>query len=411
MPDSAPICPGATLGVLGGGQLGRMFAHVATRMGYRVHVFSMEHNSPAGQVANAETTDDWNDPGAVRDFARACDAITFESENVPLLAVETAMQSTRVCPGPAVLQIAQDRVRERAFLQKHGFPCALHAAVHSPAEIQAARKTIGHDVVVKSARLGYDGRGQVRLGERDDVEAAWNKLNVSSAICEAWITYQCELSVLVARSAAGHVEAFGPIRNDHVNHILDCSTIPADVPQHVANDALELACAVAEAIELVGVLCVEMFLTTNGSLLINELAPRPHNSGHVTIEACSISQFEQQVRALCGLPVLPMHAHSAAAMVNLLGDLWCDGTPDWSSVLHEPGLALHLYGKEQPRPGRKMGHLTVLAPTPTEAAHRALRARQTLLPDKRTMSDRLTKSPPETDPQSSIHPLGLTVAI
>ncbi len=279
------------------------------------------------------------------------------------------------------LAVSQNRLKERAFLDQHGLPCAPHAAVCSATELAAAMERLGVPAVLKSARFGYDGRGQVRIDAPDDSDPAWRTLGVDSALCEAWVDYQCELSVVVARSHSGAIETFGPIENRHVNHVLDLSVAPASVSPAVAIEAIDLARAVALALGLEGLICVEMFLTTDGTLLVNELAPRPHNSAHLTLEACRVSQFEQQLRAVCNLPLQPMTLERPAAMVNLLGDLWQAGCPDWTGVLADPSVNLHLYGKDEPRAGRKMGHLTAVAESSHEAAQRALHARDRLRAD------------------------------
>jgi 5-(carboxyamino)imidazole ribonucleotide synthase len=381
MSNARPILPGATLGVLGGGQLGRMFTMAATRMGYRVLVFSPQRNSPAGQLAHKEIWADYDDDRAIRRFAERCDAVTLEFENVPVRAVEIAAAHSATRPGDEVLAIAQDRLKERLFLDRFGLPSAPHAAVRAAEDVTAAVERLGTPVVLKCARLGYDGRGQVRIDRPDDAEAAWRRLDVDAALCEAWVDYECELSVIVARSAGGDVQTFGPIENDHVNHILDCSVAPAGVPSRIAREAIELARDVANALDLEGLICVEMFLLTDGALLINEMAPRPHNSGHLTIEACHVSQFEQQVRATCNLPLAPMTLRSPAAMVNLLGDLWRGGEPCWDRAPVKPPVNLHLYGKDRPRPGRKMGHLTAVAESSATARQRALEARDAIRRD------------------------------
>jgi 5-(carboxyamino)imidazole ribonucleotide synthase len=360
-----------------------MFAHAATRLGYRVLVFSPEANSPAGQAAREEICAAYDDASAVRRFAERCDAVTLEFENVPVEAVESAGEYAVCRPGPEPLAVAQDRARERAFLDRHGLPTAPHAVVRSADEATAAVDRLGAPVVLKTVRFGYDGRGQARVDRPGDAAVAWESLQTDEALCEAWVDYHCELSVLVARAPGGAIQTFGPIENQHVNHILDCSTVPADVPYGVQAAAIDLARQTAMALSLEGLICVEMFLTTDGDLLINELAPRPHNSGHLTIEASSVSQFEQQVRALCDLPLAPMALRQPAAMVNLLGDLWHNGEPRWADALETPGVALHLYGKEEARPGRKMGHLTAIADSPQEARRLGLQARQRLRPPRR----------------------------
>jgi len=379
------ILPGATLGVFGGGQLGRMFAMAAARMGYRVSVFAPEPDCPAGQVAHEHVQAAYEDEQAVARFAERCGAVTIEFENVPVRALELAGQHAPTRPGPSVLRAAQDRLRERQFLDEHDLPTAAHAFVHCADDARQAVESLGAPVVLKAARFGYDGRGQVRIDEPSQAADAWQTLGIDAALCEAWVDYRCELSVLVARTRGGQTQAFGPIENDHRDHILDVSVVPANVPEKTAAQALHLAHRVASGFALEGLVCVEMFMRADGSLLINELAPRPHNSGHLTIEGCSVSQFEQQVRAMCNLPLRPMRRRGGAAMVNLLGDLWQQGEPDWAAALGMgPGdlpTFLHLYGKGEPRPGRKMGHLTVVddaADTSATARQAALDARAAL---------------------------------
>jgi len=376
---TGPILSGATLGVFGGGQLGRMFAMAATQMGYRTMVFAPEADPPAAQVASLHVRADYRNDDAVRHFAAQCDAVTLEFENVPAETLELAARHTLTRPGPKVLAVAQDRLRERAFLDRHDLPCAAHRPAYSAADAVEAVNRLGIPVVLKTARLGYDGRGQRRVDLVEQAGDAWRALGEQPVLCEGWVHYQCELSVLVARSPDGEMQTFGPIRNEHANHILDVSSVPAGVSTPVARHAVELARRVATAIELEGLICVEMFLTEEGNLLINELAPRPHNSGHLTIEACLVSQFEQQVRAVCNLPLGEMTLRGPTAMVNLLGDLWNGGEPDWAAVLgSDDRLRLHLYGKQSARPGRKMGHMTAVATSADKARSAALRARRRL---------------------------------
>jgi 5-(carboxyamino)imidazole ribonucleotide synthase len=361
MNDQPAIAPGATLGVFGGGQLGRMFAKTAARLGYFVHVFDPLRDCPAAQVAHRHTCAPFGDEDAIRRFARSCDAITVEWENVPVHCLDIAREYAPVRPDGRMLAIAQDRLAERAFLDGLGLETAPHMAVTSADEAAAAAKRIGTPAVLKSARDGYDGRGQVRVDEPADAVRAWKELGVDRALYEGWIEFDLEISVIAARSPRGQIETCGPIENDHCNHILDCSIVPATISSATAQHARELARQIAEATKLEGVICVEMFVLKSGELLINELAPRPHNSGHLTIEACAASQFDQQVRAMCNLPLGDMTVRGGAAMVNLLGDLWNEGEPDWSAAFSHSRAALHLYGKNPPRKGRKMGHLTVLA--------------------------------------------------
>ncbi len=384
-----PILPGARLGVFGGGQLGRMFAQAAARMGYRPAVFSPRADEPAAQVATDHTAGDYGDTAAVRAFARRCAAVTIEFENVPLEALQAAAEEVPARPGPAALRTAQDRLVERRFLDDQGLPTAPHTAAYTVADVHSALERLGTPLIVKTARFGYDGRGQKRVASADDAEETAPLLAATPALCERPVDFQMELSVLVARSPDGSTCTFGPLQNDHRDHILDVSVIPADVTPAVADRAVALARAVADGLALEGQICVEMFLDRDEALLINELAPRPHNSGHLTIEACPASQFEQQTRAMCGLPLGDMTPHRpAAAMANLLGDLWSAGEPSWSRVLDRPGIGLHLYGKREPRAGRKMGHLTALGADPAEAASAVREARTTLENESGRAADR-----------------------
>jgi len=384
------ILPGATLGILGSGQLGRMFAQAAARLGYRVHVYSPNEDSPAGQVANQQTVAAYSDIAALTKFAQSVAVVTLEFENISTAAADTVAQYAPVRPSGHVLHIAQNRLREKRFLEDMGIDCAPFADVTTRAQLAVAINQIGLPAVLKTADSGYDGKGQtvVHASPKGDpkavsaADAAWDRIGRQPAILEGWIDYQCELSVLVARSPSGELAVHGPIANDHENHILDISTFPLAELESCAEAALEIGRKIATALDLVGFACVEFFLTKGGRLLVNEIAPRPHNSGHLTIDASTTSQFEQQVRAICGLPLGSTEPISAAAMVNLLGDLWQTGEPCWRSVLADPHVRLHLYGKAQPRPGRKMGHLTVLADTAEDAAQRAQAARRLLVSSK-----------------------------
>jgi 5-(carboxyamino)imidazole ribonucleotide synthase len=375
---SALVRPGAAVGVLGSGQLGRMFALAARRMGYRVHTFSPEEDTPTGQVADLEVTAPYNDLDAVQRFARGVSVVTFEFENIPLAAADVAASVCPVRPSPSVLQVTQHRLREKEFLQSHSLPVPQFVPVRSLADLKAGLSRLGNPAVLKQAASGYDGKGQARIASEDDAEAAWESIGGPEAILEAYVSFERELSVVAARGSDGAFVAYPTIENVHERHILDVSTAPARVPAGVAAEAERIARAVMEALDVVGVLCVEMFLIADGRLLVNELAPRPHNSGHLTIDAAPASQFEQQVRAVCGLPLGETGLRQPAAMANLLGDLWEEGEPDWPAVLARPGVALHLYGKTEARRGRKMGHLTALGTTPEEARQKVLAAREAL---------------------------------
>lgn len=372
------IGPGSTIGVLGSGQLGRMFAIAARRMGYRVHTLSPDDDTPTGQVADRETQADYEDLDAIRAFAQGVDVVTFEFENIPAAAAAEAERHAPVRPGGSVLYTTQHRLREKLFLSSKGFPLAPFRTVRSLNELTAAVVELGTPAVLKTAGWGYDGKGQFKLRGAGDVEAAWQSVATSEAVLEGFIDFDCEVSVVVARGIDGRLADYGVIANAHVNHILDVSVAPAAVPPDVASEAVAIARAVAEALELVGVLCVEFFVTRQGGLLINELAPRPHNSGHLTFDAAVTSQFEQQLRAICGLPLGATDLVRPAAMANLLGDVWRAGEPDWSAACEFPEVKLHLYGKLAPRPGRKMGHLTALGRSTEEAVAAVLGARRAL---------------------------------
>ena len=374
---SGPLPPGATIGVLGSGQLGRMLVLAARPMGYGVHVFSPEEDSPAGRISNREWSAPYEDLDVARRFAGAVDVVTLEFENIPAGTVEEISSLAPVRPGLRVLQTTQNRLREKEFLREAGFPVAPFRSVPDRLSLDAAIEELGAPAVLKTAGFGYDGKGQTRISFPEDADAAWDGLG-GEAVLEAWVDFEVELSVVAARGLDGDFRHYGAVRNTHDRHILDLTVAPAGVSPEVEGEAVEIAAGVFEELGIVGTACVEFFLTGDGRLLVNEIAPRPHNSGHWTIEGAATSQFEQQLRAVCGLPLGSTHRPEPAAMANLLGDLWNDGEPDWPAALAVPGLSLHLYGKGEPRPGRKMGHITAVAPTPEEAARRVLEARKAL---------------------------------
>jgi 5-(carboxyamino)imidazole ribonucleotide synthase len=381
------ILPGSIVGILGSGQLGRMLALAARRSGYHMHVFSPEANSPAGQVADREFVAAYDDLDAVRDFARSVDVVTYEFENVPLATAETCAAIVPLRPGPEALRVAQNRLREKTFFAENGLPTVPFTAVHSLPDLQAGLTQIGCPAVLKTAVSGYDGKGQVRINHPNEATAAWQEVGEVACILEGWIEFERELSMVAARDLTGRIAHYNLIENSHANHILDVSVAPANVPPQVLAQAEAMVQTVLTELDVVGVLCVEFFLGKDGQLLLNEIAPRPHNSGHLTIEACVTSQFEQQLRTVCGLPVGDTTYLRPAAMANLLGDLWdfqrrgaeaqreksvpsaksMANSPNWTAVLNHPHLKLHLYGKESARPGRKMGHLTALASSAAEA--------------------------------------------
>jgi len=372
------IPPGSTIGVLGSGQLGRMMAIAARRMGYRVHTYSPAEETPTGQVADLEIAADYEDLDAVRAFAMGVDVITFEFENVSTEAAAAAAEIVPVRPNGAALHITQQRSREKAFLADHGFPTTASSTVATVDELAVALGQIGVPAIIKTAAFGYDGKGQHRIESIEDAERLWGIIGHQEAIVERFVDFSHELSVVAARGLDGAFTHFGAIENTHKNHILDVSVSPARIAPHLAGEAVNITRAILEELDYVGVVCVEFFLTRDGALLVNEIAPRPHNSGHLTFDACVTSQFEQQVRAVCGLPLGATTQMRPAAMVNLLGELWTAGEPDWSGALALPEVKLHLYGKTEPRPRRKMGHITALADTVDEALEKALAARELL---------------------------------
>ena len=378
-----PILPGATLGMLGSGQLGRMFTIAARRLGYRVHVLSPDSDTPTGQVADNEIRADYLDLDRVAEFARSVSVVSFEFENVPAETTEVCLKYCPVRPAGSVLFTSQNRLREKTFLRDAGLPVTPFIAVRSAQELSAALQQHGVPAVLKTADWGYDGKGQVVVRSLQDAASAWATLDVPQAILEKFIDFECELSIVAARGLDGQFVSYGPMGNSHSNHILDVSICPAVSPSAVATEAVEISRAVLEKLDVIGVMCVEFFLTKSGQLLINETAPRPHNSGHLTIDAHVTCQFEQQVRAICGLPLGSSELRCPSAMANLLGDVWQGGEPDWISALSHPNLKLHLYGKQEARVGRKMGHLTVLSASVEEAERTARAARAGLARQRR----------------------------
>jgi len=368
------VLPGSTIGVLGSGQLGRMFALSARRMGYRVHTYSPDRDSPTGQIADVEIDAPYEDLDRVREFASAVDAVTFEFENVPAATAETAANFALVRPAGDVLHTTQHRLREKTFLQKHGFPVTRFVAIRCANDIERAMPDFG-PAILKTAGFGYDGKGQYRVNSLDEANAAWDAMARQEAVLEAVVDFAAELSVVGVRSEAGDCAFFAPSANQHVNGILDLSIAPAQFDHGVARTAIGITRGVLEQLNVTGVLCVEFFLARDGRLLVNEVAPRPHNSGHLTIDSCITSQFEQQLRAVCGLPLGSTEMLRPAAMANLLGDIWAHGEPRWDSALALPEIKLHLYGKIEPRAGRKMGHLTATAATGAEAGRIVQEAR------------------------------------
>ncbi len=382
-PDAPPfprLYPPASLGVIGGGQLGRMFLQAAQRMGYRTGVLGEIAEGPGPQVAHWSVIGPPDHLPALRSFADQADAVTVEFENVSAPALRWLGRRKVVRPGWRTVWVSQDRLREKTFLAGHGIPLAPWRPVRTEAEWVVAVESLGCPLILKTAASGYDGKGQVRVDEPDQAASAWASLGRVPCVAEGWVAFASEVSVIVARGADGEAVTYPVAWNRHERHILDSTLMPAPVGPVVAQEARRLALAIAEALETVGVLTVEFFLTAEGHLLVNELAPRPHNSGHLTIEGATTSQFEQQVRALCGLPLGGCELVEPAAMANLLGDLWRDREPNWGRMFRlDPGVKLHLYGKRTPAPGRKMGHLTVLDPCRETAIDRVLAARRALV--------------------------------
>ena len=378
------ILPGATLGMLGGGQLGRMFTVAARTMGYDVIVLDPNPESPAGEFATDHVRAEYDDPSALEYLARTCAAITTEFENVPAAALDQLTISCVVRPGAKAVSIAQDRIREKAFLREFEFPIVKFAVVHIEADLEVALQLIDQPALLKVSRFGYDGKGQARVSNLEEARAAWDLMEREPCVLEELLTLEAEISVVLARGADGQIATFPIAQNVHRHGILDMTIVPTRVSAAVQREAVVLAQVIAERLEYVGVLAVEYFVLAGGQLVVNEIAPRPHNSGHFTLDACVTSQFEQQVRALCGLPLGPTRLLTPAVMVNLLGDIWSSngGEPNWSVVLSDPRIKLHLYGKHGPRPGRKMGHYTCMDENLDVALGVALATRSALgLPD------------------------------
>jgi 5-(carboxyamino)imidazole ribonucleotide synthase len=374
------IFPDAMLGMLGGGQLGRMFALAAHTMGYRVTVLDPDPLSPAGAIADVHLKAAYQDREALEQLADTCLAVTTEFENVPADSLRWLATHCTVRPAGDAVAVAQDRVREKRFLAGSGFPVAPFAVVERTADLDRIDSSLLPGIL-KRARFGYDGKGQARVATPHEAGAAFVAMGSETCVLERRVELQCEVSVVVARGADGETRTFPVSENRHRNGILDVSIVPARVTAALAAKAEAAAAAVAEKLDYCGVLAVEFFVTTDGALLANEIAPRPHNSGHYTIDACATSQFEQQVRTLCGLPLGDTRLLSPVAMVNLLGDVWQHGTPAWDRIFRLPGARLHLYGKHEARPGRKMGHYTVLGATADAALARALEVQRALSPD------------------------------
>lgn len=358
----APLAPGSVIGILGSGQLGRMAALAAASLGYRCHIYGPEHGAPANQVTQLTTVADYDDEAALTTFAEAVDVVTFEFENVPATTAAFLAERVPVRPRPEVLHICRNRLREKDFCRSCQVPTTRYAEVNGPETLLRVAADIGLPSVLKTTELGYDGKGQVTIQSESDLAGAWDAMTAgrpdAMGILEAFVDFKLEVSVVVARSAEGALRSYVPVENQHRNHILDQTIVPARVPDQVAERAEVIARHLAEKIELVGLMAVEMFVTADEEVLVNEIAPRPHNSGHWTIDACSTSQFEQFIRAVAGLPLGTTERLCDAVMKNLLGD----DVETWQEVLNDPSAKLHLYGKSEARPGRKMGHVTRLLP-------------------------------------------------
>ena len=374
------ILPGATVGVLGGGQLGRMFTLQANAMGYRVIVLDPDPNSPAGAVAYHHLCAPYDDENALAQLARGCAAVTTEFENVPAAALARLARTSIVRPPIEAVATAQDRIAEKTYFQGRGLATAEFRPVQTRQDLAAALALVPLPAILKTSRFGYDGKGQADVRSESEAHAAFERFGQVPCILEQRMPLERELSVIVARGTDGSIATFPVAENRHENGILETSLVPARISDRLAGEARNVAAAIAEGMEYVGVLGIELFLIRGDRLLVNEMAPRPHNSGHYTMDACSVSQFEQQLRALCGLPLAQPWLLSPVAMINLLGDLWADGEPRWEEALRRPGVRLHLYGKAEARPGRKMGHLNCLAPDIDRALALALETRDALRP-------------------------------
>ncbi len=376
---SSPLAPGSTIGILGGGQLGRMLAWPARRMGYRVVIFSDEPNGPAAQWADHTVVGAFDDADRVAEFAKQVDVATFETEHVPLPCVDIALKHTKVRPSRCVLEVAQNRRMEKETLARLGAPLPKFITINPALSLAEQVREFGCPCVLKTTTGGYDGKGQWLLREMADVAQPTQELNGRGAVLEEWIDLEIECSVIGCRSESGEMTFYGPIINHHSHHILDISICPADaISASIQEQARDVTRMLMEQLQVVGLLCVEFFVTRDGRLLVNELAPRPHNSGHLTIEGHVTSQFEQHIRAICGLPLGSVEQLRPVAMSNLLGDLWANGEPNWNATTHWPTAKLHLYGKSDAKPARKMGHITATGTTGEEAAQFAAEARRSI---------------------------------
>lgn len=371
-----PILPGATIGILGGGQLGRMMAMAARSLGYRVQVMDPDPSCPARYVVDSCFEGSWDDARAAANLARGCDVVTLEIEQLTPAVLAAAAHYAPVRPGLPLMQIVQDRIAQKRWLAEHGLPLGTYSSILSFEDLSQASSSLGPELFLKSAKGGYDGRSQVRIHSNsvDELRKAWHSLGEHPCVAEQALPLKMEISVLVARSPQGELRTFPSARNHHENQILAWSVLPSSIPPALERQAQSIAQRIAEDFVLEGVLAVEMFVTESGDLFVNELAPRPHNSYHASERACSTSQFEQAIRAVCGLPLGEVEILRPAAIANLLGDLWLEHEPHFDRALAIPGVHLHLYEKHQPRQGRKMGHLSAIGQTPEQAVERVLSA-------------------------------------
>jgi 5-(carboxyamino)imidazole ribonucleotide synthase len=371
------MLPGSSIGILGGGQLARMLALAAKPMGYKVIVLDPDPKCPASSVVDEVIAAKFDDETALEKLASLCDVVTLEFENVPASGLAVLEARVPLRPSARVLEIARNRILEKQFLNDIGVQTAKWAAVRVLEDLEPAIRVVGLPAILKTATLGYDGKGQAKVNTLEEAQSAFQKFGMN-CVFEGLVDFKKEISVIVARSSRGEVRAFQPFENEHANGILDMTVIPANIPESLSRQAEKIALEIAAKLEVIGLLTIEMFVVNDSSVIVNELAPRPHNSGHLTIEACPTSQFEQAIRAVCGLPLGNVTPHNPAAMVNLLGDLWQNAVPNWNAALELPGAKLHLYGKTEARAARKMGHITVLNESREIAVKNALEARGNL---------------------------------
>ena len=376
----SPLNPGSTIGIIGGGQLGRMLAIAARQMDYKTVVLDPDSNCPAGQVADRAIRSDYSDLKASSELAALADVVTYEFENVDADSVSSAEKHKPVRPSSSVLRTTQNRLHEKKALLQAGIPVANFRKVDSLRDLEDAASVLGYPMVLKTATEGYDGKGQSIIDGERDLAISYDQLSARNVdlIVEQFVSFKAEISTICARTIDGMTATFDPAENIHRNHILDTSIVPARIDESVTDKARIIATDIAEKLDVIGLIAVEMFVTQENDILVNELAPRPHNSGHYTMDGCDTSQFEQLVRILAGMPITLPKLHSPTVMVNLLGEIWedTDGNPDWQRALELPGVSLHLYGKSAARVGRKMGHINVVAETVEEALYIAVEARE-----------------------------------